>query len=240
MDGSSLSLSVVGKEQTRESSTLSSSVAGKEQARPGSCLALYERVRNRSSGQDLLQSLHLMEEDIAKHADDEDDSWADALKFNHAMYTTVGERTMESRAFRARCREDNPLISSEELKALQKKENIRTMLEWRRGVLQGEKDFLLSAVLEERIKEEELLMRGPAQDALLKEYALSLTLEERVNNYAVVREANPKAGAEELGKILRAAKVQAALAWHKNKVQDGKTSSLPLSGSIKSSEPNFT
>jgi hypothetical protein len=178
-----------------------------------------------------------MEEDIAKHADDEDDSWADALKFNHAMYTTVGERTMENRAFRARCREDNPLISSEELKALQKKENIRTMLEWRRGVLQGEKDFLLSAVLEERIKEEELLMRGPAQDALLKEYALSLTLEERVNIYAVVREANPKAGAEELGKILRAAKVQAALAWHKNKVRDAKTSSLSLSGSIRSSEP---
>ena len=173
MDGSSLSLSVVGKEQTRESSTLSSSVAGKEQARPGSCLALYERVRNRSSGQDLLQSLHLMEEDIAKHADDEDDSWADALKFNHVMSTTVGERTMENRAFRARCREDNPLISSEELKALQKKENIRTMLEWRRGVLQGEKDFLLSAELDERVKEDELLVRGSAQDALLKEHSLA-------------------------------------------------------------------
>ncbi len=73
VDGSSLSLSVLGKGQARESSTLSSSVAGKEQARPGPCLALYERVRNRAGAQDLLRFLHRMEEDIAKHAEDEDD-----------------------------------------------------------------------------------------------------------------------------------------------------------------------
>ncbi len=72
-------------------------------------------------------------------------------------------------------------------------------------------------------------MRGPAQDALLKEYALSLTQEESVNTYAVVKRANPEAGAKELAKILRAAQVQAALAWHKSKVQDGKISSLSRS-----------
>ena len=143
---------------------------------------------------------------------------------------------MENRAFRARCREDNPLISNEELKALLKKESMRTMLEWRRGVLQGEKDFLLSSALSERIKDDELLVRGPAQDALLKEHALSRTLEESVHTYAAVKEANPKAGAKELGKILRAAKVQAALAWHKNKVQDGKISSLPRSEMTKHAE----
>ncbi len=85
----------------------------------------------------------------------------------------MDERMLLYRAFRAKCRDDNPLISNEELKALVKKENIRIMLEWRRGVLQGEKDFLLSAELDERIKEDELLVRGSAQDALLKEHSLA-------------------------------------------------------------------
>jgi hypothetical protein len=177
-DGNSLSLSVVGKEQVRESSTLSSSVAGKEQARPGSCLALYERIRIRTCAHDLLRFLHQLEGLIAKHAEDEDDAWADALKFEYTLSTDIDERMIANRAFRSKCREDNPLISNVELKALLKKESIRVMLEWRKGVLQGEKDFLLSAELDERIKEDELLVRGSAQDALLKEHALSLTKDE--------------------------------------------------------------
>jgi hypothetical protein len=229
LDGSSLSLSVVGKEQSRESRTLSPSVAGKEQARQGSSLALYERAMTRPGSQDLLLFLHQIEGDILKHAEDEDDSWAASLFFEHAMSTTMEERLRMNREARDKCREDNQLVSKGELKVFLKKARMKSVLEWRRGVIQGEKDFLLSSALSERIKDDELLVRGPAQDALLKEHALSLTLDESVNTYAVVKEANPKAGAKELGKILWAAKVQAAFAWRKNKVQDGKTSSLPCS-----------
>ena len=228
-DGSSLSLSVVGKEQARESSALSSAVAGMEQARPGSCLALYKRVLKRPDPQSIIRVLHRIEDDVAEHAEDEDDSWADALRFEYTLANDSKERLRANKEFRAKCREDNQLISSEELKALLKKNLMKSMLEWRAGVLQGEKDFLLSAALSERIKEDELLVEGPAQKALLKEYALSRTEEERVNTYAEVREANPKAGAKELAKILKAANVQAALAWHKSKVQEENTSSLPRS-----------
>jgi hypothetical protein len=140
------------KDASRESSTLSPSVAGKEQARQGSFLALYERAITRPGAQDLLRFLRQIGGDIAKHAEDEDDSWADALKFEHTLHTTMEERLIENRAFRARCREDNPLVSYEELKALLKRESMRTVLEWRRAVLQGEKDFLLSSDLDERIK----------------------------------------------------------------------------------------
>jgi hypothetical protein len=201
-ESNSLSLPVVGKEQSRESSTLTSSVAGKEQAEQGSCLALYERVRNRSGGEDCIQYLHRIEGDIAEHAEDEDDSWAEGLKFEYTFSTTIEERTLTSGPFRAKCREDNPLISREELNALLKRERIKFMIEWRRKVLQGEKVFLLSSALDARIKEDELLVRGPAQFALLKEHALSLTADERFRLYAEVRKANPEAEAKEIAKIL--------------------------------------
>ncbi len=83
LDGISLSPSVVGKEQSRESRTRSPSVAGKEQARQGSSLALYERAMTRPGAQDLLLFLHKLEGDIVKHAEDEDDSWAAGLRFEH-------------------------------------------------------------------------------------------------------------------------------------------------------------
>jgi hypothetical protein len=59
---------------------------------------------------------------------------------------------------------------------------------------------------------------------------------ESANLYAEAREANPDAGAKELGTALRAAKVQAALAWQRNKLCEGKNSSLPLSGKAKRTE----
>jgi hypothetical protein len=223
------------KDASRESSTLSTSVVGKEQARQGSSLTLYERAINRAGSQDLLMFLHRIEGDILKHAEDEDDSWATSLFFEHNMSTTTEERLRKSREARDKCQEDNPLVSKEELKAFLKKAKLKSVLEWRKGVIQGEKDFLLSSALSERINKDELLTKGPAQDALLKEYALSLTLEESVNTYAVTRRANPEAGTKELAGLLRAAKIQAALAWHKNKVQDGKTSSLPRSEMIRHS-----
>ena len=73
-------------------------------------------------------------------------------------------------------------------------------------------------------------MRGPAQDALLKEHARSLGNGESANVYAGFREANPGASAKELGKALRAFRVKAALAWHKKRSQGGKDSSLPFAG----------
>ena len=117
-------------------------------------------------------------------------------------------------------RNANPLVSRAELKPIRQEAMLVAAIEWRRNVLQGEKNFLLA----KRKKEEELLVRGPAQDALLKEYTLSLTEGESIEIYAEVREANPNAGAKELGRALRASKIQAALAWHKNRVQGGKDS----------------
>ncbi len=83
---------------------------------------------------------------------------------------------------------------------------------------QVEKDLLPSSALPERIKDE-LLVRGPAQDALLAEHALTLTKEDEGNLFAEVMEANPKADAKELGRAFRALRVQAALTWHRNRVQ---------------------
>jgi hypothetical protein len=235
-ENNSLSLSVTGTEQPKESSTLTSSVARKEQAGQGSCLALYERVCKRSGGQDCLRYLHQVEEIIAKHAEDEDESWAEGLRFEHTFSTSLDERILLGRAFRAQCREDNPLISQAELKALSKRESMRSLLEWRRRVLQGEKDFLLSSELDKRIMEDELLVRGPTQDALLKDHALSLAEDESLDTYAAIREANPNAGAKELGALLRAAKVQAALLWRRGIEQGGKQFPLPRSGIDKSAQ----
>ncbi len=117
-------------------------------------------------------------------------------------------------------RNANPMVSRADLNILRPEAMLVAAMEWRRSVLQGEKDFLLA----KRKKEEELLVRGPAQDALLKEFTLSLTEGESIEIYAEVREANPNAGAKELGRALRASKIQAALAWHKNRVQGGKDS----------------
>jgi hypothetical protein len=110
---------------------------------------------------------------------------------------------------------------------------LEAAFEWRRNVLQGEKDFLLA----ERKKEDELLVRGPAQDVLLAEFSRSLTVAEISNLYGEVRDANPNASAKELGRALRAFSVQAALTWHRNRVHEAKDSSLPLTGTAKLTEP---
>ncbi len=67
----------------------------------------------------------------------------------------------------------------------------------------------------------------------LAEFSLSQSMAESANLYAQVREANPDAAAKELAIALRAAKVQAALAWHSNELREGKDSSLPPSGTAK-------
>ncbi len=82
--------------------------------------------------------------------------------------------------------------------------------------------MLLSSALSERKKEDELLVRGPAQDALLAEFDRSLTMAESGNLYAEVKEANPNASAQELGKALRAFRVQTALVWYRKGLHAGK------------------
>ena len=74
-----------------------------------------------------------------------------------------------------------------------------------------EKDSLLSSALDERIKEDDLLVTGPAWKALLAEFSLSQSMDESASLYAEVREANPNAATKEFGRALRVLRVQAAL-----------------------------
>jgi hypothetical protein len=154
------------------------------------------------------------------------------VEYNQA--TTIDERTAMRRKFRAELQESKQLASSAETKSHIDISMLRAAIDWRRREPQRKKDLLLSSALAEMIKEDELLVRGPAQDALLKEHALTLTMEDNNSNlYAEVREANPNAAAKELGRALRALRVQAALVWHKNRGHEGKDSSLPLPGANK-------
>jgi hypothetical protein len=94
---------------------------------------------------------------------------------------------------------------------------------------QDGKDSLLTSSLAEKNKEDELLVRGPAQNAPLVEFDRSLTKEESINLFAEVKDANPDAAPMELGQALRVAKLKAALVWRRMKMRDEKdSSSLPL------------
>ncbi len=125
-------------------------------------------------------------------------------------------------------RQGSQLVSSKELKTLVDVAVIGAALKWRKNVMQSKKDSLLSARLAERVKEDELLVRGPSQDALLEEFSRSLSIKKTEDMLAVVRNANPNAPAKEFGAAYRAYKVQAALAWHKNRVHKGKDGCLSL------------
>jgi hypothetical protein len=163
-------------------------------------------------------ALDRMEKAIQEHAteaidwEDSDWSWAGtALLVQHSRATTFDERVGKRRKLREEIRKSNQLVSREELKSLVDKAMLRAALEWRRNEPQRKKDsLLLSSALAERKKKDELLVSGPAQDALLAEFDRSLTMAESGNLYAEVKEANPNASAKELGKALRAFKVQAA------------------------------
>ncbi len=55
------------------------------------------------------------------------------------------------------------------------------------------------------------------------------------------KDANPNATSQDLGRALRAFKMQEALVWHRKRINDGMDSSLPLppslSGTAKPTEP---
>ena len=205
-----------------------------EQTIHESPLILYERALTRP---DLLMSLASMEDNIQKYMEGEEDvrteHMKDCLLYEYSLTRTSGERTALHRTNTDRIRAINPKISREDLNILRPVVTLYGAMEWRRAVLQGEKAFLLA----ERKKEEELLVRGPAQTALLNEFTLSLDENERAEIYAEVRDANPMAGANELGSLLRAAKVQKALAWRGKRNQGRKDASLSSSGTARLTEP---
>jgi hypothetical protein len=167
--------------------------------------------------QDLSLALDRMEKAIQEHPNGEpekDEDWAwgkTVLLVEHSRATTLDERVDMRRKFREEVRKVNPLVSREELKSLLDKAMLRTALELRRNEPQRKKHSLLLSALAEKKKEDELLVRGPAQDALLAEFARSLTMAESSDLYAEVKAANPNAPAKELGGALRAFKLQAAL-----------------------------
>ncbi len=75
--------------------------------------------------------------------------------------------------------------------------------------------------------EKELHVRGPAQNALLDEFRLSLTRAQSSDLYTKVRDENPDANSTELAKNLRAVMLTAALEDRRKKIQDEKDSSFP-------------
>jgi hypothetical protein len=193
--------------------------------------------------QDFSLALDRMEKAIQENpnaAQEEGSDWAWArtvLLVQHSRAVTKDKKSDMRRKFREEIGKTNPLASSEELKSLRAQATLRSALEWRRNGRQSKKYSLLSSSPAEKKIEEELLVRGPAQDAFLAEFNLSLTKQDNSNLYQEVKEANPNAAAKELGSALRALKVQAALVWHRKKLHERKDSSLPFAGTAKPTEP---
>jgi hypothetical protein len=148
------------------------------------------------------------------------------IRWEYSRTISLNERTEIRRSVRS----EHPGASESEIKAFYAERLMDKALE-------AHAKERLSSDLSERIKEDELLVRGPAQEALLKDHALSLAEGESAAMYAEFREANPDASAKEHVRALRAFRVQAELSWRKNREHGGRNSSLPLSGKVKLAEP---
>jgi hypothetical protein len=74
---------------------------------------------------------------------------------------------------RKKIQDANPGASREELKIIHRDSMLKAALEARKRKSQDAKDFSLSSPLTGRDNEEELLVRGPAQRALLDEFRLA-------------------------------------------------------------------
>ena len=157
-----------------------------------------------------------------------DHHWHLCLRLEYSRTLTLDERT----EMRRHVRIEHPGASEEEIKVIYAERLMERALTAHSLALakklQADKDALSP--------KENPLVRGPAQTALLNEFALSLE-NKRAEIYAEVREANPTAGASELGSLLRAAKVQKALAWRRKKNQGRKDASLSSSGTARLTEP---
>ena len=188
-------------------------------------------------------ALDRMEKAIQRNADaaqEEGTEWdwaRTALLVDYSQAVTMEERLAKRKKLREEIRKANPLASEKERYSLLHKEKLMAALEWHRSSLQSKKDSLLSSSLAEQESQDGLLVRGPAQDALLAEFNLSLTDSDRFNLFQEVKDANPRANANELGKALRALKVQAALTWRRKKMHEAKESSLSLTGMVMPTKP---
>ena len=94
---------------------------------------------------DLIHSLASMEDDILRYMEGEEDvrteQVKDCLRYEYSLTYTSVERTALHRKTTERIRGINPMISREDLNILRPEATLYAAMEWRRGVLQGEKDF---------------------------------------------------------------------------------------------------
>ena len=205
-----------------------------EQIRTQASLLHYERALTRPQ---LLMTLAAMEKDLqGKQADtlllsSQGKHDAKNLLLEHSLFLTDEERKDISMKITEKLEKSHPNTSREERKIPRDLAMLELAMEWRIEVLRGESAFLLA----EKKKEEELLVRGPAQAALLKEHKLSLTDEESAGIYAEVFAANPEATTKELTEPYRAARLQAALAWYRKRNQEAKDSHLAAAKAARAS-----
>ncbi len=73
----------------------------------------------------------------------------------------------------------------------------------------------------------QLYVRGPAQKAVLDEFRLSTTEDQRAEMYRKLSEEYPESNAKELARSFRTVMVTAALEARRRKIQDGKDRSFP-------------
>ena len=188
-------------------------------------------------------ALDRMEKAIQRNADaaqEEGTEWdwaRTSLLVEYSLAVTMEENLARNKKLREEVRKANPLASEKERYSLIHKEKLLRALEWRRSSLQSKKDSLLSSSLAEQKSQEELLVRGPAQDALFAAFNLSLTDNDRSKLFQEVKDENPRADANELGKALRAHKLQAALIWRRKKMHEAKDSSFSLAGIVMPAKP---
>ncbi len=123
--------------------------------------------------------------------------------------------------------EANPGASAQELIAIKRAALWKAVHEAQKKKSQDENISSLPSPLIGIDNEKVLRVRGPAQNALLDEFRLSLTQAQRSDLYAKVREENPDANSSELAKNLRAEMLTAALEARRKKMQDEKDSSSP-------------
>ncbi len=184
-------------------------------------------------------ALDSMEKDIQENVNaayDEKADWVwakEALLVTHGLTMTVEEGTAWRREIRKETRKAHPLLSYEELKPYVKRAILRATYEWHKKDLQRIKDSFLAA----KKKEDDLLVRGPSQNALLEEFSSSLTAKQTEDILAEVRRGNPDAKGKEFGAAYRAFKLQAALVWYRGRLNEGKDSSPPLTGTDRPIEP---
>jgi hypothetical protein len=168
-------------------------------------------------------------------------SSAKSLKDDYLRMHFSNSLSMEERIERRRqVREENPGVSEDDFKAIYR----TRLLEARKAQKskeQDEKDSLLSSSLAEKKKEDELLVQRTSSESLPCGIQSLDHKEENSNLFEEVKNSNPDATAEELGKALRVAKLKAARVRRRMKMRDEKDSSLtlPLShlGTVNSTSP---